>query len=272
MPKVVGIIFKEAGKVYYFDPGEMDLKLANEVVVETAQGVKLGEVVIVPEEISEEEVVSPLKKVLRIATNKDKDQARESKQKEEEALKICEGKIKKHGLLMKLVDVERIFDGSRIIFYFSADARVDFRELVKDLASTLRTRIELRQIGVRDEAKMIGGLGPCGRRLCCTLFLSDFEPVSIRMAKEQDLALNPLKISGVCSRLMCCLKYEYEVYREFKKRAPGRGTKVETASGPGTVVDYNVPRETVVVEMAEGQRLEIPLAEINGKWKVESGK
>lgn len=260
MPTVVGVTFKKAGKVYYFDPNELDLKAADKVVVKTSRGMEFGEVVAPPEEIPEEELTNPLKKVVRRATHEDDETLARNKAKEKEALEVCESKIQKHGLPMKLIDAEFVFDGSKLIFFFTAEGRVDFRELVKDLAGIFKTRIELRQIGVRDEAKMIGGLGPCGRRLCCTVFLGDFEPVSIRMAKEQDLPLNPLKISGVCGRLMCCLKYEYEAYQDFKKRAPKRGLTVETELGTGRLVDYNVPRELLIVELETGRRTEIPLA------------
>lgn len=261
MPTVVGVVFKRAGKVYYFDPDGIDLKTSDKVVVKTSRGMEFGEVVSSPTEVPDEEITTPLKKVLRKASAEDKEQLTKNKQKEKDAYKTAEEKIAKHGLQMKLIDVEYVFDGSKIIFYFTADGRVDFRELVKDLASVFKTRIELRQIGVRDEAKMVGGLGPCGQRLCCTVFLGDFEPVSIRMAKEQDLPLNPLKISGICGRLMCCLKYEYEAYVDFKKRAPKRGTRLTTEFGQARIVEFNVPKETVIAELESGQRIEMPLAE-----------
>ncbi len=217
MVKVVGVRFKPAGKIYYFDPGELSVEKDMNVVVETVRGLEFGTAVIGPREVSEEEVVLPLKKVVRIATPEDAEQLQSNKSKEVEAKEICLKKIAEHGLPMKLIDVEYTFDGNKVIFYFTAEGRVDFRELVKDLASVFRTRIELRQIGVRDEAKMIGGIGSCGRVLCCTSFLGDFEPVSIRMAKNQNLSLNPTKISGICGRLMCCLKYESEGYLCDKK-------------------------------------------------------
>jgi cell fate regulator YaaT (PSP1 superfamily) len=262
MPIVVGVVFKKAGKIYYFDPAKLELNVGDGVIVKTARGMEYGEVVSPPEQLSDEEIITPLKKISRKATKEDKEKATKNRVKEKEALKTCEEKIAEHNLPMKLVDVEYVFDGSKMIFYFTAEGRVDFRDLVKDLASVFRTRIELRQIGVRDEAKMIGGLGPCGRRLCCTLFLSDFEPVSIKMAKEQNLPLNPLKISGVCGRLMCCLRYENEVYKDFNKRAPRRGSEVETPEGHGKVVDYCVPREKVVVAIGEGSLIEFPLTEV----------
>ncbi|MBE0447370.1 MAG: stage 0 sporulation family protein [Actinobacteria bacterium] len=261
MPIVVGVVFKRAGKVYYFDPDGIDLKSGDKVIVKTSRGMEFGEVVASPMDVTEEEITAPLKKVLRKATEEDKGQLKRNKQKEKEAYGVAEEKIAKHKLPMKLVEVEHVFDGSKIIFYFTAAGRVDFRDLVKDLASVFRTRIELRQIGVRDEAKMIGGLGSCGQRLCCTVFLGDFEPVSIRMAKEQDLPLNPLKISGICGRLMCCLKYEYEAYQDFKERAPKRGTKVTTEWGIAKIVEFNVPKEAVIVELESGQRMEMTLVE-----------
>jgi cell fate regulator YaaT (PSP1 superfamily) len=217
MIEVVGVRFRSAGKIYYFNPGTFTLPVNTYVIVETARGVELGQVVLGLRQVEEEEVVLPLKKVLRIATPEDLEEMKVNQAKEEKAKEICLKKIEKHELPMKLVDVEYTFDGSKIIFYFTAEGRVDFRELVKDLASVFRTRIELRQIGVRDEAKMLGGLGSCGRELCCATFLGDFEPVSIKMAKEQNLSLNPTKISGICGRLMCCLNYESVCY-ECKKK------------------------------------------------------
>ncbi|HHV43950.1 MAG TPA: stage 0 sporulation family protein [Firmicutes bacterium] len=217
MATVVGVRFKKAGKIYYFDPGDLDLVENDLVIVETARGMEAGTVVIGRKEVPEEEISQPLKAVLRKATSEDEQQIRENKQKAKEAFGIGLKKIAEHQLPMKLIDVEYTFDNSKIIFYFTAEGRVDFRELVKDLAAIFRTRIELHQIGVRDEAKMIGGLGPCGRAMCCTTFLGDFEPVSIKMAKEQNLSLNPAKISGICGRLMCCLKFERDLYRETPK-------------------------------------------------------
>lgn len=208
MPEVVGIRFKKAGKIYYFDPGASDPQLGNTVILETARGMEMGQVVMPRREVAEEDLVAPLRKVVRIATEDDIAQAQKNKGKEKEAAEICRKKIRQHNLEMNLTGVEYTFDGSRIVFYFTAEGRVDFRDLVKDLASVFRTRIELRQIGVRDEAKLLGGLGTCGRVLCCKSFLGEFEPVSIRMAKEQNLSLNPTKISGLCGRLMCCLRYE----------------------------------------------------------------
>ena len=233
MRTVAGIRFKSPGKIYYFDPAGLDLEKGMHVIVDTAMGEEYGEVVLPKKEVNEDEVTEPLKKVIRITTEKDERIRKEYKEKEPEALKICEEKVAKHGLLMKLVDVEYKYDGSKIIFYFTADGRIDFRELVKDLAAVFRTRIELRQIGVRDEVKMIDGNGICGRRLCCCSFLGNFEAVSIKMAKEQNISLNPSKISGNCGRLMCCLKYEQNVYEEKLKRLPKIGAIVKTEEGTG---------------------------------------
>lgn len=217
MPVVIGVRFKPAGKIYYFDPGEWDIHLHDHVIVETARGMEYGLVVIAPRQVDEAEVIPPLKKVQRIATADDDKKVEENTVKEKSAFKICQEKIAKHKLPMKLVEVEYTFDNSKIVFFFTADGRVDFRELVKDLATVFRTRIELRQIGVRDEAKMLGGIGFCGRELCCHKFLGEFAPVSIKMAKEQNLSLNPTKISGICGRLLCCLKYENDVYVQNRK-------------------------------------------------------
>ncbi|MDI3281106.1 MAG: stage 0 sporulation family protein [Bacillota bacterium] len=231
MPRVVGVRFKKAGKIYYFEPGELELKTGDGVIVETARGTEYGYVVVGPKEVGEEEVKGPLKKVIRRATPEDEARVEENKVRARKAYAIGQEKIARHGLPMKLVDVEYTFDRNKIIFYFTAEERVDFRELVKDLASVFRTRIELRQIGVRDEAKMLGGLGPCGRPLCCQTFLGDFEPVSIRMAKEQNLSLNPSKISGICGRLMCCLKFEADAYRECPAQEPAGGEEQEAGRG-----------------------------------------
>ncbi|MDD6793897.1 MAG: stage 0 sporulation family protein [Clostridiaceae bacterium] len=252
MIKVVGIRFKKAGKVYYFSPAELNIHKGDYVVVETARGIEFGECVIGIKEIDEAEIVSPLKCVLRIADNKDIAKHKENKSKEKDALDICMKKIAEHGLEMKLIDVEYTFDNNKVIFYFTADGRVDFRELVKDLATIFKTRIELRQIGVRDEAKMIGGLGPCGRTLCCSSFLGDFASVSIKMAKEQNLSLNPTKISGICGRLMCCLNYEQNTYEDIRKRLPRVGSIVQTEDGKGDVVLNNIVKESVRVKLKIG--------------------
>ena len=243
MPVVVGVRFKRAGKIYFFDPGDFTLAPKDKVVVETARGIEYGEVVIGPREVSEDELVLPLKTVLRLGTEEDARQVEENLQKQNEAFKICLEKIHEHELPMKLIDVEYTFDNSRIIFYFTAEGRVDFRELVKSLASVFRTRIELRQIGVRDEAKMLGGIASCGRVLCCHAFLGDFEPVSIRMAKDQNLSLNPTKISGICGRLMCCLKYETEVYanqKEVQVIPPGLKEGWDSNNGIIPVLEENI--------------------------------
>lgn len=240
MEEIVGIRFKEVGKVYYFSPNGLKLKKGDKVIVETARGVECGEVTIENREIAEEELVSPLKPVIRAATEQDLKVVEENKEKELKAYAICEEKIANHGLDMKLVDVEYTFDNNKILFYFTADGRVDFRELVKDLAAVFRTRIELRQIGVRDESKMLGGFGICGRPFCCHTFLGEFQPVSIKMAKEQGLSLNPVKISGTCGRLMCCLKYEQDTYEHLLRHTPKVGAIVETSEGRGTVIDNNL--------------------------------
>ena len=249
MVTVIGVRFKKAGKIYYFNPSGLDIKKGDFVVVETARGVEFGECVIGIKSISEEEIVSPLKNVIRKAEPEDIEKNIENKQKEKEAYDICAEKILKHGLDMKLIDVEYTFDNNKVIFYFTADGRVDFRELVKDLASIFRTRIELRQIGVRDEAKMTGGLGPCGRTLCCSTFLGEFVPVSIKMAKEQNLSLNPTKISGICGRLMCCLNYEQDIYEEIRKKLPKVGSIVDTPYGEGEVISNSVIKESVKVKV-----------------------
>ncbi|MDD4377077.1 MAG: stage 0 sporulation family protein [Eubacteriales bacterium] len=240
MVKVAGVRFKTAGKVYFFDPDDLDIKLNHNVIVETARGMEFGTVTMEVQEVKEEEIVQPLKKIIRIANDEDYKQHEENVKKKERALRLCQEKIDKHGLVMKLIDVEYTFDNSKVIFYFTADGRVDFRELVKDLASVFKMRIELRQIGVRDEAKMLGGIGTCGKSLCCHTWLADFEPVSIKMAKVQNLSLNPAKISGICGRLMCCLKYENDVYMELRKGMPEVGEKIKTKDGFAKVIDTNI--------------------------------
>lgn len=249
MAEVIGVRFKEVGKIYYFDPDGKKLKKGERVIVETVRGVECGEVALENREISDEEIVKPLKKLIRKATERDLATLEENKKKEASAFVTCQRKIAEHKLDMKLVDVEYTFDGGKVLFYFTADGRVDFRELVKDLAGVFRTRIELRQIGVRDEAKMVGGLGICGRPFCCRSFLGDFQPVSIKMAKEQGLSLNPTKISGTCGRLMCCLKYEQNAYEHLLKITPKPGAIVETAEGEGTVVDFSLLTGTLKVKL-----------------------
>lgn len=240
MAEVISVRFKEVGKNYYFDPKGKKFNKGDSVIVETARGMECGEVTIANRELSDEEITSPLKPVIRLATEQDLKTVAENKEKEKAAFNVCLEKINYHKLDMKLVDVEYTFDRNKILFYFTADGRVDFRELVKDLASVFRTRIELRQIGVRDESKKVGGLGICGRPFCCNTFLGDFQPVSIKMAKEQSLSLSPVKISGTCGRLMCCLKYEQEAYEHLLRVTPKNGAIVETKEGKGTVVDFNL--------------------------------
>jgi len=249
---VVGIRFKQAGKIYYFDPRGQEYAAGDEVIVETSRGLEYGQVVVDNREVEDEEIVSPLKPIVRRATEEDRRRLEANEAREREALAICQKKIEEHGLEMSLVDVEYTFDGGKIIFYFTADGRVDFRALVRDLAAAFRTRIELRQIGVRDEAKMIGGLGPCGRPLCCVTFLNEFEPISIRMAKQQNLSLNPVKISGLCGRLMCCLRFEDRCYREIKSELPKVGEQVTTDQGTGKVTGQNIVKETVTVRLDNG--------------------
>jgi cell fate regulator YaaT (PSP1 superfamily) len=240
MVKVAGIRFKKAGKVYYFDPDNIELKKGDNVIVETARGLEFGSMTEDIKEVHEKDIVPPLKKILRIADEKDEKQHKENLRKKERSLSLCQEKIDKHHLDMKLIDVEHTFDNSKIIFYFTADGRVDFRELVKDLAGVFKMRIELRQIGVRDEAKLIGGIGTCGKALCCHSWLPEFEPVSIKMAKIQNLSLNPTKISGICGRLMCCLKFENDVYAELRKDMPDVGEKVMTVDGLAVVAESNI--------------------------------
>ena len=257
MQTIIGVRFKKAGKIFYFSPGHLEITQGDRVVVETSRGVECGTAVVGPREVEDSEIKAPLKVVLRIATENDLQRIEENKKSEQEAFGICESKIAEHGLPMKLVEVEYTFDLSKIIFYFTADGRIDFRDLVKDLASVFRTRIELRQIGVRDEAKLMGGIGCCGRPLCCASFLGDFEPVSIRMAKEQNLSLNPTKISGICGRLMCCLKYENDCYeagicggacrKTARIQEPEQGSRVISAEGEGKVISVNQQKRTATI-------------------------
>ncbi|KYD00942.1 stage 0 sporulation family protein [Heyndrickxia sporothermodurans] len=267
MFNVVGVRFKKAGKVYYFDPGDLSIQKNDSVIVETVRGVEFGKVVTNRKTVEENDVVLPLKKVIRIADQKDHLIVDENKDAANEAYRVCCEKIIEHQLDMKLVDVEYTFDRNKVIFYFTADGRVDFRELVKDLASIFRTRIELRQIGVRDEAKMLGGIGPCGRMLCCSTFLGDFEPVSIKMAKDQNLSLNPTKISGLCGRLMCCLKYENDEYESAKEILPDVGETVETPLGLGKVVGLNILERILQVQLDE-RVLEFTMDELLSKDTV----
>ena len=252
MKKIIGVRFKKPGKIYFFDPQDLEVEMGEKVIVETAMGDEIGEVVINNRELPDDKISNPLKKVIRVATKEDLKNLEYYKSKEKDALKICEEKIKKHKLDMNLTDVEYKFDGSKILFYFTADGRIDFRELVKELASIFKTRIELRQIGVRDEVRRIGGNGICGRELCCCSFLGSFETVSIKMAKEQNISLNPSKISGNCGRLMCCLKYEQEAYEDKLKRLPKNGAIVKTPEGEGVVDGVETLKEQVKVKFKDG--------------------
>lgn len=263
MYNVVGVRFKKAGKIYYFDPVDFILEKDDYVIVETARGVEYGKVVVPIKQVGEHDVVLPLKQVVRPSTEKDRIQVEENRLESAQALALGTEKILERELEMKLVDVEYTFDRNKIIFYFTAEGRVDFRDLVKDLASVFRTRIELRQIGVRDEAKMLGGIGPCGRMLCCSTFLGDFEPVSIKMAKDQNLSLNPSKISGLCGRLMCCLKYENDEYEMAREKMPDIGDRIETPDGIGKVISMNVLERVLRIELNEPLRvLDYTLEEI----------
>lgn len=269
MLKVIGVRFRGGGKVYYFDPAQIELKRDDQVIVETVRGVEIGTVLLVDKEISDDEVPGPIKKIIRKATEEDKKKAEKNLEKEKEAMKICEEKIIKRELDMKLVGAEYTFDNNKLIFYFTADGRIDFRELVKDLAAVFHTRIELRQIGVRDETKLMGGIGICGRELCCKSWLGDFVPVSIKMAKEQNLSLNPTKISGLCGRLTCCLKNEQETYEYLNSRLPGINDTVITPEGiKGIVQSVNVLRQTVRVLFEDGDLKEVkdyPTSELKFK-------
>ncbi len=257
MKIIIGVSFRQAGKVYFFDPGDEQIERGEHVIVETAKGVEYGTVVVPNREMAEEKIVAPLKKIIRVATPKDEDIELKNREKEKDAYKICLEKIAKHGLEMKLIVAEYTFDNNKLLFYFTADGRIDFRELVKDLASVFRTRIELRQIGVRDETKICGGIGICGRTLCCHSYLSEFAPVSIKMAKEQNLSLNPTKISGVCGRLMCCLKNEEEAYEELNSRLPHIGSHVKTTEGlDAEVQSVSVLKQLVkvIVSLDDGEK------------------
>ncbi|MED1412367.1 stage 0 sporulation family protein [Bacillus paramycoides] len=271
MYDVVGVRFKKAGKVYYFDPNQFDISENEFVIVETVRGIEYGKVVITKKQVDENDVVLPLKKVIRIANENDRTIVEENKHAAKEAYQVCQQKVGEHSLDMKLVDVEYTFDRNKIIFYFTADGRIDFRELVKDLAAIFRTRIELRQIGVRDEAKMLGGIGPCGRMLCCSTFLGDFEPVSIKMAKDQNLSLNPAKISGLCGRLMCCLKYENDEYEAAKEQLPDLDQRIQTPHGTGRVIGLNILERLIQVELVDKERIvEYTLDELMNKGVVSS--
>ena len=277
MLTVIGVRFRAAGKIYYFDPADRQIKIGDHVIVETARGIEYGYVVLGNREVDETKVIPPLKPVIRMATDEDRAIEAKNKEKEKEAFKICQEKIKKHNLEMKLIDAEYTFDNNKVLFYFTADGRIDFRELVKDLASVFKTRIELRQVGVRDETKIMGGIGICGRPLCCHSYLSEFIPVSIKMAKEQNLSLNPTKISGVCGRLMCCLKNEEETYEVLNSKLPGIGDTVTTADGlRGEVHSVNVLRQTVkvivVVDKDEKEIREDKVDQLKFKPRRKKGK
>ena len=277
MIKIIGVRFRNAGKIYYFDPKKLPIKKGDHVIVETARGIEYGSVVADAREVTDDQVVQPLKPVIRIANADDNARAQRNKEKEKEAFRICLEKIRKHKLEMKLIDTEYTFDNNKVLFYFTADGRIDFRELVKDLASVFKTRIELRQIGVRDETKVVGGVGICGRELCCHTFLSEFAPVSIKMAKEQNLSLNPTKISGVCGRLMCCLKHEQDTYEELNSRLPGIGDYVTAQDGSkGEVTSVNVLRQKVKVivtlENEEKEIREYPVEELRFKPRRKKEK
>ena len=276
MTKIVGIRFRNVGKIYYFDPKNYKMKVGDHVIVETARGVEFGRVVLEPKEVGEDEVVHPLKEVLRVATQADEDREKQNRQRERDAFKICQKKIREHGLEMKLIDAEYTFDNNKVLFYFTADGRIDFRQLVKDLAAIFKTRIELRQIGVRDETKILGGIGICGRQLCCHTYLSEFAPVSIKMAKEQNLSLNQTKISGVCGRLMCCLKNEQETYEALNRNLPGIGDTVTLPDGlQGTVHSVNVLRQRVkvIVEINDEKEIQdYPVGELKFRPRKKKAK
>ena len=265
MPLVVGVSFRRVGKVYYFDPGDLKLREGDFVIAETARGIEFGEVMVEPRQIPEEELVAPLKKVIRQATGDDLDREAVNREREHEALETCQQKILEHDLPMKLIDAEFTFEGSQITFSFIAESRVDFRDLVRDLASTLKTKVQLHQVGVRDQAKLIGGYGSCGCRLCCAAFLNSFEPISMKMAKDQSLFLNPAKFSGVCGKLMCCLHYEHDFYKEAKDRLPAVGAMVQTERGVGKVVDMNIITGTLTIEIEGGVTLHLRASDLELK-------
>jgi cell fate regulator YaaT (PSP1 superfamily) len=262
MPTVVSVAFREAGRAYYFDPGDLQVKEGDRVLAETARGLELGTVVGGRQEVAEADIPQPLKPLVRVATAADIERDAENRELEKQAMAICAEKIRAHGLAMKLIECDYTFDRSRVVFFFGAEGRVDFRKLVRDLASALKTRIELRQVGVRDEAKLMGDVGPCGRELCCATFLTTFDPVAIRMAKEQGLSLNPAKISGVCGRLMCCLRYEHDFYQEKRRELPRVGSWVVTDRGEGKVTDVNVLTQRVVVQVPDYGQLEAPASAV----------
>lgn len=262
MPLVVGVSFRRVGKVYYFDPGDIQLREGDFVIAETARGVEFGEIVLDPRDVTEEELVAPLKRVVRLATGDDLEREAANRERETHAYEVCERKIAEHHLPMKLLEAEFAFDGSQVTFSFSADGRIDFRELVKDVAGALKTKVQLHQIGVRDEAKLIGGYGTCGRGLCCATFLSNFDPISMKMAKDQSLFLNPAKFSGACGKLMCCLRYEHEYYKSSQKRLPAVGAILQLENGRGKVIDVNCISNVITVQTEEDVQVHIPASEL----------
>ncbi len=262
MPLVVGVSFRRVGKVYYFDPGELQLREGDFVIAETARGVEFGEVVLEPREVSDEELVAPLKRIVRLASGDDLEREASNREREAHAFEVCERKIAEHGLPMKLLEAEFAFDGSQVTFSFSADGRIDFRELVKDVAGALKTKVQLHQIGVRDEAKLIGGYGTCGRGLCCATFLSNFDPISMKMAKDQSLFLNPAKFSGACGKLMCCLRFEHDYYKSSQKRLPAVGAILQLEHGRAKVIDVNCISNVITVQTEEDVQIHIPASEL----------
>ncbi|MFA6000605.1 MAG: regulatory iron-sulfur-containing complex subunit RicT [Thermoleophilia bacterium] len=262
MPELVEVVFRSGCKVYSFDPTDLKLETGDQVIVRTSRGIEMGRIVVANHEVPSSKIKAPLEKVVRKATSSDISTAERNEKLAARAASVCEEKIKEYGIDMRLINTEVVFDSSKIVVSFFAEERVDFRKLVEELAKKFRTRIEFRQVGVRDEARMIGGYGPCGRRMCCTMFAGDQQPVSIKMAKEQNLPLNPMKISGICGRLMCCLKYEQDAYKAFKSKAPPKGAMVSTERGEGRVVDYLIPKEKVLVDLGEGGQVEAGIDEI----------
>jgi cell fate regulator YaaT (PSP1 superfamily) len=269
VPELAEVVFRSGGKVYSFDPNGLELSMGEQVIVRTSRGIELGKVVIGNHEVPPKEIAAHLEKVVRKATKSDLTTAARNRKLAERVARVCSEKVAEYGLDMKLINTDVVFDGGKIVIAFFAEERVDFRKLVEDLARKFKTRIEFRQVGVRDEARLVGGYGPCGRKLCCTMFSGDQQPVSIKMAKEQNLPLNPMKISGICGRLMCCLKYENDAYKAFKQKAPSRGTNVCTKMGDGTVTDYAVPKEAIVVDLGEGKQVEVSINEIE---RAKQGK
>lgn len=268
--KVIGVAYRKTQKINWYDPSGLHLKVGDEIIVQTDEGLAFGQVVTMDREVPEDELEIPPKKILRRLSRQDQEKKQKIREKERKAFQICQKKIEEHNLPMRLIGVEYLYNMSKAIFYFTAEERVDFRNLAKALSSSMKTRVELQQIGVRSEAKMHGALGPCGKVVCCAQFSSDFESVSLQMAREQDLSLNPAKISGVCGRLMCCLKYEFETYAQFKKEAPPLNTEVETEGGRGKIVGYNIPKESVIIETDEGKVVELKLKDLKNQFSRRS--